>query len=59
MTRHEYKGAIIRKRSGVDRLGRLISGYVIQWVGTEFTGYRFNTLRDAKLFVDANSKVSA
>jgi hypothetical protein len=53
MTRHEYKGAIIRKRSGVDRLGRAINGYVIQWVGTAYTGYKFSTLREAKAFVDA------
>jgi hypothetical protein len=53
MARHEYKGAIIRKRSGVDRLGRAVSGYVIQWIDTPFSGYRFSTLRDAKAFVDA------
>jgi len=53
MARHEYKGAIIRKRSGVDRLGRAISGYVIQWENTGFTGRRFFTLREAKAFVDA------
>jgi hypothetical protein len=54
IVRHEYKGAIIRKRSGVDRLGRATSGYVIQWIDTAFTGYRFLTLREAKAFIDRN-----
>ena len=61
MTRHEYKGAIIRKRAGLDRLGRAISGYAIQWVGTDFTGYKFSTLREAKAFIDrqVNNQMSA
>lgn len=59
MTKHEYKGAVIRKRTGVDRLGRAINGYVIQWIDTPYTGRRFFTLRDAKAFVDANVKVGA
>lgn len=51
-TKHEYKGFTISKRSGrTHRTRSAVSGYAI-WVGAD--RITFNTLRDAKAWVDAN-----
>jgi hypothetical protein len=54
MTRHEYKGITIYKRSGNSaRRGYKKSGYAMFVANQKVT---FETLKDAKAFVDANAE---
>lgn len=47
---HEYKGASIRKRSGMGRVRNSVSGYRVHMKGGIFRTFR--TLTEAKAWVD-------
>lgn len=51
MTSHEYKGFEIRKRSGMNRLRKSVSGYAVSF--PESGRLCFSTLKEAKAFIDA------
>jgi hypothetical protein len=50
MTSHEYKGFDIRKRSGMNRLRKSVSGYAVCFPDGRLC---FSTLKEAKAFIDA------
>lgn len=51
MTTHEYKGFEIRKRSGMNRVRKAVSGYSVWSVQTG--RLCFSTLKEAKAYIDA------
>lgn len=51
MITHEYKGATIRKRSGMGRVRNSVSGYRVHMKGGIYRN--FNTLTAAKAWIDS------
>lgn len=50
MVSHEYKGYVIRKRSGLTRTRAAATGYSVCFTTGRLC---FSTLKEAKLYIDA------
>jgi hypothetical protein len=54
MKTYKYGVALITKRSGLDRIGRRVSGYRV-YISGAGEGVVLRTLKDAKAYVDSKA----